>query len=192
MDNLDGKPPRRREKKKTKQKRTVDLGWFFKVVIISIAVSVLLSLISNSVLERLNLVAAFVVLFIFIVVNVSFDIIGIAVTTADIKPFLSMSARKLKEGTVAVSLIQNAEKVNNICADVVGDIAGVVSGATGAAIIISLFSNPDSEFIANLAITALITGITVGGKALGKSVGIKYSYNIILAVARFLAFFKRK
>ena len=152
----------------------------------------LLALISNSVLEKLNLAAAFIVLFIFIAVNVLFDIIGIAVTTADIKPFLSMSARKLKTGTVAVSLIRNAEKVNNVCADVVGDIAGVVSGSTGAAIIISLFSDPERSFAANLIITSLITGITVGGKALGKSVGIKYSYKIILAVSSFLAFFKRK
>lgn len=192
MDNPDGKAQKKREKKRTKQKRTVDWSWFFKAVLISISVSVLLALISNSVLERLNLAAAFAVLLVFIAINIIFDIIGIAVTTADIKPFLSMSARKLKAGTVAVWLIKNAEKVNNVCADVVGDIAGVVSGSTGAAIIISLFSDPEREFVANLIITSLITGITVGGKALGKSVGIKHSYNIVLAVSRFLSFFKRK
>ena len=192
MDNSDEKPRKNRDKKKSKQKRSADWSWFIKAVLISIAGSVLLALISNSVLEKLNLVAAFIVLLIFILINITFDVIAIAVTTADIKPFLSMSARKLKAGTVAVSLIRNAEKVNNICADIVGDIAGVVSGSTGAAIIISLFSDPDREFVASLIITSLITGITVGGKALGKSVGIRKSYNIVLSVSKFLSFFKRK
>ena len=151
-----------------------------------------MTLLSSEVLEKLNLAVAFVILIIFILINIFFDIIAISVATADIKPFLSMSARRLKVGYTGVYLINNAEKVNNICADVIGDIAGVVSGATGTAIIVKLFTDPNSEFAANLIITSLIAGFTVGGKALGKSIGMKYSYNFVYGTAKVLGIFSRR
>lgn len=166
--------------------------WAFKVALISITISVLMTLLSNEVLEKLNLVAAFVILFIFVLINIFFDIVAIAITTADIKPFVSMSARRLKAGAMGVYLIKNAEKMTNICADVIGDIAGVVSGATGTAIIVKLFTDPNSEFFGNLVITSLIAGITVGGKALGKSIGMNYSYNIVYGAAKVLSVFSRR
>lgn len=203
LDNQQDKPPRSpaadsNEKKtskksdKKKTKSTVNWVWAIKVAVISITASVLMTLLSTEVLQQLNLAAAFIILIIFIIINIFFDIIAIAITTADIKPFLSMSARRLKVGITGVYLINNAEKMNNICADVIGDIAGVVSGATGTAIMIRIFTNQDSEFIGNLIITSLIAGLTVGGKALGKSIGIRFSYNIVYGTAKVFGIFLRK
>ena len=53
-------------------------------------------------------------------------------------------------------------------------------------------SDPDSEFFGNLIITSLIAGITVGGKALGKSIGMNYSYNIVYGAAKVLSIFSRR
>ena len=202
MDKHEETPPRSRsdaeengKKKKKRQKKgknKFNWRWALKVALISISISVLMTLLSSEVLEKLNLAVAFIILIIFILINIVFDIIGIAITTADIKPFLSMSARRLKAGYVGVYLINNAEKMNNICADVIGDIAGVVSGSTGTAIIIRLFTDPNSSFVGNLIITSLIAGVTVGGKALGKSVGMRYSYNIVYTVAKIFSIFVRK
>lgn len=204
MDKRDETPPRsteesvnseskkQKKQRKNKPKNTVNWLWAFKVALISITISVLMTLLSNEVLEKLNLVAAFVILFIFVLINIFFDIVAIAITTADIKPFVSMSARRLKAGAMGVYLIKNAEKMTNICADVIGDIAGVVSGATGTAIIVKLFTDPNSEFFGNLVITSLIAGITVGGKALGKSIGMNYSYNIVYGAAKVLSVFSRR
>ena len=204
MDKRDETPPRsteesvnseskkQKKQRKNKPKNTVNWLWAFKVALISITISVLMTLLSNEVLEKLNLVAAFVILFIFVLINIFFDIVAIAITTADIKPFVSMSARRLKAGAMGVYLIKNAEKMTNICADVIGDIAGVVSGATGTAIIVKLFTDPNSEFFGNLVITSLIAGITVGGKALGKSIGMNYSYNIVYGAAKVLSVFSHR
>lgn len=178
--------------KKNKPKNQVNWKWALRVAVISIVISVLMTLLSSEVLEKLNLAVAFIILFIFVAINIFFDIVAIAITTADIKPFHSMSARRLKAGAVGVYLINNAEKMNNICADVIGDIAGVVSGATGTAIIVKLFTDPNREFIGNLLITSLIAGITVGGKALGKSIGMNYSYNIVYGAAKVLSIFSKR
>ena len=204
MDKHEETPPRSTEQedsavKKPQKKQRRNKGkskfnwtWALKAALISIFISVLLTLLSTEVLEKLNLAAAFIILIIFIIINIFFDILAISIATADIKPFLSMSARRLKVGYTGVYLINNAEKMNNIFADVIGDIAGVVSGATGTAIIIKLFTSPDSEFTANLIITSLIAGLTVGGKALGKSIGMKYSYNFVYGAAKVFSIFSRR
>lgn len=205
MDKHEDNPPRsldsseekavfekKQKKKKQRSKNKFNFIWALKAALISIIISVLLTLLSSEVLEKLNLAAAFIILIIFIIINIFFDILAISIATADIKPFLSMSARRLKVGYTGVYLINNAEKMNNIFADVIGDIAGVVSGATGTAIIVKLFTSPDSEFTANLIITSLIAGLTVGGKALGKSIGIRYSYNFVYGAAKVLSIFSRR
>ena len=181
-----------KKQKKNKSKNKFNWAWALKAALISIFISVLLTLLSTEVLEKLNLAAAFIILITFIIINIFFDILAISITTADIKPFLSMSARRLKVGYMGVYLINNAEKMNNIFADVIGDIAGVVSGATGTAIIVKLFTSTDSEFTANLIITSLIAGLTVGGKALGKSIGTKYSYNFVYGTAKIFSLFSRR
>jgi hypothetical protein len=195
IDQAEEKPvsdKKQQKRKRNRSKSALNWKWALKAALLSIFISVLLTLLSTEVLEKLNLVAAFIILIIFIIINIFFDILAISITKADIKPFHSMSARRLKVGYMGVYLINNAEKMNNIFADVIGDIAGVVSGATGTAIIIKLFTSPDSEFTANLIITSLIAGLTVGGKALGKSIGMKYSYNFVYGTAKVLSLFSKR
>ena len=72
-------------------------------------------------------------------------------------------------------LISNTEKVSSVCNDVIGDIAGVVLGATGAAIAAQLFSESASGFWLSLTLTSLIAAVTVGGKALGKQYAVRYN-----------------
>ena len=84
---------------------------------------------------------AFLILLAIILIGIIFDIIGMAVATADEKPFHSMASRKVAGASDAIKLLRNAERVSSICNDVVGDICGVVSGsasATIAALIVSL------------------------------------------------------
>lgn len=160
-------------------------------MISSLTISGVFALISGEVLNQLSMIIAFMVLIFFIFVNIIFDVIGMAVATADIKPFLSMAARKLNAGVKAVNLIKNAEKVSNFCSDVIGDIAGVISGSTGAAIVIRLFTG-EGEMWGNIIITALISGLTVGLKAIGKALGMRYNYNIVYATAKILTVFSKQ
>ena len=122
-----------------------------------------------------------------LVLNV-FDMIGVAVTAADPKPFHSMAAHKEKGGREAIRLLQNAEKVSSICNDVVGDICGIVSGTTAAVIVAALLRDfSTTNVLISIGVTALISGFTIGGKALGKKVAIKDCTAGVYRVARIMA-----
>lgn len=57
-------------------------------------ISALLQTIQSGLMNRVNLVMAFVILSIFILIGVVFDIIGVAVTSASETPFHSLSSQK--------------------------------------------------------------------------------------------------
>ena len=125
----------------------------------------------------------------FILVGVLFDIIGLAVAAAEEKQFHSMAARKIQSAKYAVKLIRNAEKVSSFCNDVIGDIAGIMSGATGTVIAAVLFFGENANIIGSFLITAGVAAITVGGKAFGKSVAINHSNYIVNIVSKVIYFF---
>lgn len=56
-----------------------------------------------------GLIAAFSVLLIIVMIGILFDIIGVAVTAADKKPFHSMAAQKIPEAADALRLLRNAD-----------------------------------------------------------------------------------
>ena len=89
--------------------------------------------------------------------------------------------------------VNRAAVVANFCNDVVGDIAGTLSGAIGAGIVISLtniFSFQDT-ILAGSVMTSLIAGITVGGKAIGKNIALNNANAIVFRVALILTGFEK-
>ena len=151
----------------------------------------LLSFLSNELLNDINIAAAFLILIFFIFVGVLFDIIGLAIATAEEKQFHSMAARKIQSAKYAIKLIRNAEKLSSFCNDVVGDIAGIMSGATGTAIVAVLFITERANIIGSFLITAGIAGVMVGSKAIGKSVALNQSNEIVNIVSKIIYFFAR-
>lgn len=122
--------PSRRKKEKEKGRKRQMRRWALTVLLASFLITALLSLASGEIIEGLPMFASILVLVLFVALGIVFDIIGLAVATADVTAFNSMAARRLKTGKKAVWLISNTEKVSSVCNDVIGDIAGVVSGAT--------------------------------------------------------------
>ena len=115
------------------------------------------------------------------------DMIGVAVTAADPKPFHSMAAHKEKGAKAAIRLLQNANQVSSVCNDVVGDICGIVSGSTAAVIVTHLQRDlSTTSVLISIGATALISGITIGGKALGKTVAINQCTSVVYRVARIM------
>ena len=136
---------------------------------------------------------AFFILLVIIFIGIVFDIIGMAVASADEKPFHSMASRKIPGAQEAIRLLRNAERVSSICNDVVGDICGVVSGAAAATIAADILRNFDFSWpqIASLVMSALAAGLTVGGKALGKGYAVSSSTKIVYGVGRMLHSLRR-
>ena len=139
-----------------------------------------------------NILVAFLILLIIVIVGIVFDIIGVAVTSADEKPFHSMAARKVPGAHEAIKLLRNAERVSSICNDVIGDICGVVSGSASAMIAAEVLKSLNGfswSKLITLAMSATVAALTVGGKAIGKTFAINSSTPIIHGVGRFLYIF---
>ncbi len=169
--------------KKNEASKKGNLAWLIIIPIVSFIISVLLTIVSSDVLKEANLVTAFVVILIIICVNIIFDIIGTAVTAAEEAPFHAMASRKLYGAKQSIKLLRNADKVSNVCNDVVGDICGIISGAAGAYIVIRMIGNQEGITIVELVVTGMITALTVGGKALGKTIALSNSNYIIYKVS---------
>lgn len=174
--------------RKQKQKTAI---WVLTIFFVTIVISGIISLISEEVLAGSGLVLAFVILFIIVLLGILFDIIGVAVTSADEAPFHAMAARKVPGAKEAIRLLRKADKVSSICNDVIGDICGVVSGSAAATIAAQLLQTFEFswERLASLLMSAMIAGITVGGKALGKAFAVNSSTDIVHAVGKVIGWF---
>lgn len=181
------------DKKPIKNKKKIEWNWVIKITIISFVVSFTFSFLSENIIPNVNIFASIIILLIVIFIGIIFDIIGISVTVADPSTFHSMSSKKVKGATIAVKLINNAEKVSSFCNDVIGDICGIISGATGATIAILLANKLNiNVMITSLTTTALIASLTIGGKAIGKSFAINKSNTILYKFSQILSFYKRQ
>lgn len=167
--------------------------WALKIFIITLLISIGISVVTEVFLKNLGIFPAILVLLALIGLGVLFDIIGVAFSSCDQTPFISMSARKIKKANRALKLLKNADIVSNVCNDVVGDVCGIVSGAAGAAIVLKvvLDSNSTESMVVSIAISALISAMTVAGKALGKGFAMKNNVKIVETIGGILSFFER-
>ncbi len=164
--------------------------WIMKITIVAFILSFVFSMLSESIIPNVNIIIGIIVLVLFIILGILFDIIGVAVTAADIAPFNSMNSRKIKGADVAVKFKQNAAQVSSFCNDVVGDVCGVISGGAGSIIALNLSTNYHFDtFYTVLVISAIIAAITIGGKALGKSYAINQSNIILFKFAKSVSYF---
>ena len=169
------------------------LKWAGIITVITFLLSMALSFLASELIQGLAWYFSVMVLVLMIFIGIIFDILGIAVTTADEIPFHALAAKKEKGAKRAIKLLRNAEKVSNICNDVVGDICGIISGSTTASIVVFLvntFSLSDDMYVA-MPLTAVTAALTVGGKAIGKSIAINNANQIVHFVAKILSVFRR-
>ena len=185
--------PRKRKVKfrPTKFKKS-DKSWVIKTIVITFVLSGFFNILSSGVMQMVNIWLAVFILLVIVFIGILFDIIGMAVTTADEAPFHSMAAKRVKYADRAIALIKSKDKVSNFCNDVIGDICGIISGSAAAAVvayIINISQNLSSVLL-SLVITASVASLTVGGKAVGKTIAIKYSSFIVYNSARIISVLK--
>ena len=171
-----------------KKERNKTIRWVVTIFLVTIFVSGAISLISEEVMSASGIATAFVILLIIVLIGILFDIIGVAVTSADETPFHAMAARKVPGARESIRLLRQAEKVSSICNDVVGDICGVVSGSASATIAVQLIQNFEFSWprVVSLVMSALVAGLTVGGKAIGKTFAVNSSTHIVHYVGKIL------
>lgn len=178
--------------KKEKPKRNVK--WLLEIFLISLGLSILFALISELMLANTSLGLALILIFLLMIANVFFDVIGMAFAACSIKPLLILSQKNQKGADVAIRLVKSADKVSCICGDVVGDICGILCGAGGvtiAAIIMASFPGANAVIV-SLLLNAVIASITITAKAIGKRYALGNATKIVMFVARHLPFLSKK
>lgn len=181
----------KKENKKKDNKKKDGRKWVLTIVPITFIISALLQMIQSGLMTRVNLVMAFIILSIFIGIGILFDIVGVAVTSANETPFHSLSSQKVRGAKEAVRLIRNADKVGSFCNDVIGDIAGIISGSATTAIVgmLIVLGGTKYEFVLGIVLTAVVAALTIGGKAIGKRFAIEKSNDIVFTVGKIVSFF---
>ncbi len=178
---------------KKKNNNTLKI-WAIKIFFISLILAAAFSVVAEYFTQGLSLFAAFCVLILIVAMGVFSDLVGVAFATCDQKPFISMSAKKVKNAKVCLSLLKKADIVSNFCNDVIGDICGIVSGAAGAAIAIKVYMAgvPFSEYVVSIILSSFIAGATVAGKALGKGYAMKKNKEIVSFIGMIIVFFVKE
>ena len=181
---------RRKEKVK---KEKVNVKWIVQIALISFTISFGLSFVSEIAIPNLSVVWGMLLTLAFVFVGILFDIVGVSVTGADEKVFHSMNSRQVKGSKVAVLFKKNADKVSSFCCDVIGDICGIVSGASASAVSVGLAATFNwNLLLVSLTVAAIVASLTIGGKACGKSFAINKSDVILYEFAKIISIFYRK
>lgn len=180
---------RKTDSSSSKHDRKKTIRWVATIFLVTLIISGIISLLSEAILARSGVFFAFFILFFIVAIGIVFDVVGVAVTSADERPFHSMAARKVPGAQEAIRLLRNAERVGSICNDVVGDICGVISGSASAAIAAKVVSHFSFSWpnIVTLILSAAVAAFTVGGKAIGKAYAIQSCTEIVHSVGKFFS-----
>lgn len=184
-----------KQKLKSKIKFLKKYKWIFKITLLTLVLAILMSIFSEMLLRNVNTFIAFFVLITIIGLGVTFDTIGIAVATANERPFHAMASKRIVSAKYSIALIKNASQVSNFCNDVIGDICGIVSGAAVAIIVTNILSNGGlsvSTTVFSIALSGCVASLTVGGKAIGKELALNNSKGIVEYVGKIIFYFHDK
>ena len=162
-------------------------SWIIKAFLLTFFITIIISGTSNVIASNSNIVVLLISTVIILSLGILFDMIGTAVLTANEATFHAKASNKIKGSKEGIKLIKSATTISSFCNDVIGDICGIVSGSMGAMIAIYLTSKTSlNSTISSLLISSIISSITVGFKAIGKSIAVKNSDEIIFLVAKVL------
>lgn len=179
-----------KKKKSSKKKRNV---WWIKATVMSLVLSAFFSYLSEIVSNAEQIVVVIVLLAFLILSGILFDAIGVAVTSCDTTPIISMASRKVYGAKTALWLTKNSDTVSSVCNDIVGDIFSIISGACSAALVVKITMSLQQtwQIVLSIAVSAIVSAMTIGGKAFMKKIAISNSKDFVMFVARVLAIFNK-
>lgn len=169
------------------------LRWATFIGFLTALMAMLLSVISTALLNGMSWSGGLLVVLVIVVINVLFDMLGTAAAAAIERPFHAMAAKKVPGARHAIGILRRADQFSNFCNDVIGDICGIISGAAAFAVVGSLVTDVGGErTVWDVLIVSIISALTVGWKALGKTLSIHYANPIIFQVGKLFYFMEEK
>ncbi|MCH5185269.1 MAG: hypothetical protein J1F64_04000 [Oscillospiraceae bacterium] len=158
--------------------------WTVTVTLLAFFLSIIFGIVT-SVMSRLNIISALIILLCIISVSVVFDMLGTAVGAAEEFPFHSLAARKVRGAAHSVRILRNAPQVASLCNDVIGDIAGIISGSSTAVIVANIsMGEGGGNVLISLVLTAVVAALTIGGKAFCKGIAMKNANAVVFFMGR--------
>ncbi|GIP32279.1 hypothetical protein [Paenibacillus sp. J2TS4] len=172
------------------------MKWSIFISVVTFIMAGIFTVASTSILEGVSWGFGMLIVFLLVLIGVFFDILGLAAAAASEVPFHGMASERVKGSKHSIYIVRNADRFSNFCNDVIGDMAGVISGAASAIVVIKLLGNIGSESQAlsitiSVIFTAMVSAMTVGGKALGKSFAIHYATDIVLMIGKLFYYLER-
>jgi CBS domain containing-hemolysin-like protein len=174
------------------------INWSLGIAVITFVLAAIFSIISTYTLSGVTWATGMVIVFIIVFIGIFFDMLGVAATAADEVPFHAMASERVNGARHAILIVRNADRFANFCNDVIGDISGIISGTASAIVLIQVAAELDvnengpTQLIISVLFTSVIAAITVGGKAIGKTIAINLSTNIIFQVGKLFYFAEDK
>ncbi|WP_339146735.1 MULTISPECIES: hypothetical protein [unclassified Sutcliffiella] len=166
------------------------INWSLAIAVITLVLAAIFSIVSTYLLSGVTWAIGMVIVFIIVFIGIFFDMLGIAATAADETPFHAMAAERVNGSKQSILIVRSADRFASFCNDVIGDISGIISGTASAIVVISftisIGQREDSLFhyIVAVVFTSVVAAVTVGGKAFGKSMAIRYSTPILFQVGK--------
>lgn len=162
-------------------------NWILIVFILTFILSIIFSFVSNSMAANFNDLVLFIILLVTISIGILFDVIGTSSITAKESSFHALNSKKIKGAKQCVFIVKNGNKISSLCNDIVGDVCGIISGSIGAILSISLSTKTGvNGTLVSILLAALISSLTVGGKAIFKKVAIKNADKIVFKVGKLM------
>jgi len=171
--------------KKNKNKN----NWIYVIFITTFILALIMGAIADTTIQNLNVGFAVLILILIIAIGIAFDMVGMSVASADEVTFHAKATKRQKGAAEALRLVKYSEKVSSVCNDVIGDVCGIISGSVSALISLQLaqtFNLPSTAV--SLFVGAVVASLTVGGKAIGKSIAAKKAENIMGKVGYLISF----
>ncbi|UTR14494.1 hypothetical protein MM221_18340 [Salipaludibacillus sp. LMS25] len=181
-----------------KESMKKSLNWSMIIAVITFVLAAIFSIVSTTILSGVAWGVGMLIVFLIVLLGVISDTIGVAATAAAEKPFHAMAAEKVPGAKQAVLIVRNADRFSNFTNDVIGDIAGVISGTASTYVVIQLAMQMGHaegsilQFVISIIFTSVVAALTVGGKSVGKTLAIQYATEIIFQVGRLFYFLEVK
>lgn len=157
-------------------------NWILIIFILTFILSFIFGAIST-LASNMNVLLLGILLIVIIFIGIIFDMIGVAVLSCEEATFHAKASRKITGSKECIKLIKQANKTSSVCNDVIGDICGIVSGAISASLVVLLWDIP----LTAILLTAIVSSLTVGGKAIGKRIAIEHAEDIVFMVGKIIS-----
>lgn len=174
-------------------KNNKNIKWITTITLLAFFITIVFSLGSQFLLEDVGILFGVIIILLFVLIGVIFDIIGVAVQSSDTVPFHAMASKKIRNAKTAKKMLENSDKVSSFCNDVIGDICNIISGSAGIVVATTISTKLNINLtISTLLVTSIIASLTIGGKAIGKGIAVKKSEYIVTKVTKIMHMFKKK